>query len=251
MLRRAPLAVVLVLLAVPSAGAARNELTGHPSPYLAMHADNPVQWQRLGPAPFERARREGKPVYLSIGYFSCHWCHVMERESYRSEAIARVLNEHYVPIKVDRELQPALDQRMQEFMARTQGYSGWPTNIFLTPEGYPLIGVLYLPPQDFGELLLRLHERWARDRAALTATAERAAQALVPAPLEPPPRPPEGLGERLMTRLVDDSLALADTVSGGFGQQAKFPSAPQLLALLERQARRPEARLAELLRLTL
>ena len=114
-----------------------------------MHGDDPVAWQDWGPAAIARARREGKLLFVSVGYFTCHWCHVMQRESYRNPAIAAYINRHFIPVKVDRELEAALDARLIEFAERTQGHGGWPLNVFMTPEGYPMFAVLYQPPQVF------------------------------------------------------------------------------------------------------
>ena len=121
---------------IAPAQALTNQLHKHPSPYLAMHAGDPVAWQDWGAAAVDRARREGKLLYISVGYFSCHWCHVMQRESYRNKDIAAFLNRHFIPVKVDRELESALDARLIEFAERTRGQGGWPLNVFVTPEAY-------------------------------------------------------------------------------------------------------------------
>jgi uncharacterized protein YyaL (SSP411 family) len=157
MRRFVALVIACALFAATTAhGALVNQLRDHPSPYLAMHGDDPVNWQIWGQEAIASARQADKLLYVSIGYFACHWCHVMQRESYRSPEIAKLLNEAFVPVKVDRELQPALDARLIEFVERTQGYSGWPLNVFLTPEGYPLVGIVYLPPDQFLGLLQNL-----------------------------------------------------------------------------------------------
>ena len=152
-----------------------NQLGDHPSPYLALHGDDPVAWQDWTPSAVERARAENKLLYISIGYFSCHWCHVMQQESYRDDQIAAVLNESYIPVKVDRELEPALDARLIEFAQATQKRAGWPLNAFLTPEGHPLYVVLYLPPRQFSEVLGRLNQLWQTDQENLSALAAREA----------------------------------------------------------------------------
>ena len=126
-----------------------NQLTNHASPYLALHANDPVKWQQWRPAAIKLARKHNRLLYVSIGYFSCHWCHVMQRESYQNPEIAKFLNRNFIPVKVDRELEPALDSRMIEFVENTQGVAGWPLNVFLTPEGHPLYAMLYMPPKEF------------------------------------------------------------------------------------------------------
>ena len=227
-------------LAAHAAPALTNQLKHHPSPYLAMHAADPVAWQDWGPAAVERARREGKLLFVSVGYFSCHWCHVMQRESYRNPDIAAFLNRHFVPVKVDRELEAALDARLIEFAERTRGQGGWPLNVFVTPEGYPMYAALYLPPAEFKSVLERLQGLWAKDHAGLERLArDEAKRAAAPA------EAPVATGN-----FVEQALAQADLIHGGFGDQSKFPSAPQLEALLVHVAARPEPRLKEFLKLT-
>lgn len=229
---------------IAPAQALTNQLHSHPSPYLAMHAGDPVAWQDWGAAAVDRARREGKLLYISVGYFSCHWCHVMQRESYRNKDIAAFLNRHFIPVKVDRELEPALDARLIEFAERTRGQGGWPLNVFVTPEGYPIYAALYLPPAEFKGVLDRLYGLWAKDRAALERLARsEAARAEVP--------PPAAAPAAATGQFVEQALAQADFLHGGFGEQSKFPSAPQLEALLARAAAGPEPRLKEFLQLTL
>ena len=138
-----------LLLNVFPAVALENQLAHHPSPYLALHGHDPVAWQEWNAETVERARKEGKLLFVSIGYFSCHWCHVMQRESYKNLEIAKQLNANFIPVKVDREINGALDTELQAFAEATRGQAGWPLNIFVTPEGYPLAAILYAPPQDF------------------------------------------------------------------------------------------------------
>ena len=251
---RSPLLLALsLLLAVVPAGAAElaNQLKDNPSLYLALHGSDPVHWQLWDKSVFERARREGKLVYVSSGYFSCRWCHVMQRESYRNADIAAFLNAHYIPVKVDRELDPALDASLIEFVQRTRGYSGWPANVFLTPEGYPLIGMVYLPPADFKKLLVALNERWHADRSALKEMARAAATELQTAPVPAGPDLEPGLGASYVSVFAAEALRAGDDLEGGFGDGNKFPSAPQLLTLLYAYRHHPDPRLAAFLRLTL
>jgi hypothetical protein len=239
--RRLLLFLFGLVAGIAPAQALTNQLRGHPSPYLAMHAGDPVAWQDWGAAAVQQARRENKLLYISVGYFSCHWCHVMQRESYRNQDIAALLNRHFIPVKVDRELEPALDARLIEFAERTRGQGGWPLNVFVTPEGYPMYAALYLPPAEFKSVLERLQGLWATDRAAIERLArDEAKRAAAPAEV------PAATG-----RFVEQALAQADFIHGGFGEQSKFPSAPQLEALLARAATGAEPRLQEFLPLTL
>ena len=145
------LSVLILLLLAPSfapAQRAGNHLTGAASPYLRMHAQDPVDWYPWTPETLAKARREQKPIFLSIGYSTCHWCHVMERESFENEAIARILNEHYVSIKVDREERPDVDRIYMMFVQASTGSGGWPMSVFLTPERKPFYGGTYFPPDN-------------------------------------------------------------------------------------------------------
>ncbi len=235
----------------PAGQALENELAGSGSPYLEMHAGDPVHWQRWGPAVLELARKEGKPIFISSGYFACHWCHVMQRESYRNPEIARLLNDRFIPVKVDRELDPALDDHLIDFVQRTQGHAGWPLNVFLTPEGYPLVGFTYLPPDRFAAALEKLSGMWRSQHDKLLQMARRALEALVEA------RKGEAVTtvmldpEQLRKRFIDEALELADPLSGGFGQQSRFPMQPQLHALLTLSGGHRAGEVDSFLRLTL
>ena len=123
-----------------------NRLADETSPYLLQHAHNPVDWYPWGKGAFERARREDKPIFLSIGYSTCHWCHVMEHESFENEDIAKIMNEHFVCIKVDREQRPDVDQIYMNAVVMMTGSGGWPLSVFLTPEGEPFFGGTYFTP---------------------------------------------------------------------------------------------------------
>ncbi|MFQ5541906.1 MAG: thioredoxin domain-containing protein, partial [Candidatus Binatia bacterium] len=125
-----------------------NHLIHETSPYLLQHAHNPVEWYAWGEEAFQRAKEEGKPILLSIGYSACHWCHVMEHESFENEEIATLMNEHFVNIKVDREERPDLDEIYMNAVQMITGRGGWPMTVFLTPEGKPFFGGTYFPPED-------------------------------------------------------------------------------------------------------
>ena len=127
-----------------------NRLASEQSPYLLQHAANPVDWYPWGEEAFERAREEEKPIFLSIGYSTCHWCHVMERESFENEEIAAFLNEHFVSIKVDREERPDVDRVYMTYVQATTGSGGWPMSVWLTPDLQPVLGGTYFPPDDRG-----------------------------------------------------------------------------------------------------
>ncbi|HEX7972653.1 MAG TPA: DUF255 domain-containing protein [Thiobacillus sp.] len=246
--RFAALLLILLLPAAVWAAALVNQLADHPSPYLAMHGHDPVAWQEWNADTVARARRENKLLFVSVGYFACHWCHVMQRESYTNPQIATLLNRDFIPVKVDRELNSGLDDALQRFSARLNGVAGWPLNAFVTPEGYPAFVVLYAPPEDLRTLLTHLSERWAADPAGIRRLARQAA----PPPALPPTEVPLNAARsaRVWQQVIAGAWQEADTLHGGFGQVGKFPMAPQLHALLERQAQQPDDKLAEFLRLT-
>src|ERR1700731_3339182 len=161
-----------------------NRLADERSPYLLQHAHNPVDWYPWGDEAFEKAARENKPVFLSIGYSTCHWCHVMERESFENDEIARVLNENFVAIKVDREERPDIDRIYMLFVQATTGSGGWPMSVWLTPELKPFFGGTYFPPGSrygrpgFRDLLERLAEVWKQDRAKVELSGHNVSEQL-------------------------------------------------------------------------
>ena len=226
-----------------------NRLADHPSPYLALHGSDPVAWQEWNAETVARARRENKLLYVSVGYFACHWCHVMQRESYKNPEIAALLNRYFIPVKVDRELNNGLDDALQGFSERLNRIAGWPLNAFVSPEGYPAFVMLYAPPDEFRVVLQRLAQRWQADSDGIRRLARQAA----PSPSLRPRSAPVTAART--ARGIQDFLASvwqeADMLHGGFGQVSKFPMAPQLALLLELAARKPDSKLNEFLRLTL
>ncbi len=226
---------LVFLLISLQAGAANkpllvNQLKNHASPYLALHGEDPVAWQDWSENAVTLARKQNKILYLSIGYFSCHWCHVMQQESYRNPKIAAFLNKHFIPVKIDRELEPALDARMIEFVERTRGMGGWPLNVFITPDGYPLYAVLYEPPENFQKILGKLNDLWVKDPEQLKKLAiENVQTAKGPGA----PRIDKDKVKTYLDKLVIGVRGYADSLNGGFGEQSKFPSVPQLTFLVE------------------
>lgn len=211
----------------------KNQLQHHASPYLAMHGSDPVQWQDWNENVVRRALKENKLIYISSGYFSCHWCHVMQRESYKNKAIARILNQFFIPVKIDRELNPALDARLIDFVERTQGQAGWPLNVFITPEGYPLVGMTYLPAKNFSDVLNNLKEQWAADSNYLKDIANQATiQLLAEQKSSSTKKLKKYSANSLSQQFLSQAASLRDDMQGGFGEQTKFPAVPQLHVLL-------------------
>jgi uncharacterized protein YyaL (SSP411 family) len=213
-----------------------NRLAEETSPYLLQHADNPVDWYPWGAEALERARAEDKPILLSVGYAACHWCHVMEHESFEDEETARLMNERFVCVKVDREERPDVDGLYMEAVVSLTGHGGWPMTVFLTPEGKPFWGGTYFPPEprfnlpSFRQILLAISEAYATRRDEL----ERAAGQLVEAIQAGAERPPstEPLTSELLTLAVSAFRTQFDPAHGGFGPAPKFPPASALEFLL-------------------
>src|SRR6185503_19832785 len=213
-----------------------NRLIDETSPYLPQHAHNPVDWYPWGPEALARSRDEDKPILLSIGYSACHWCHVMEHESFENEEIARLMNENFVNIKVDREERPDLDQIYMYAVQMMTRHGGWPMTMFLTPDGVPFYGGTYFPPTDrynmpgFARILASVAEAYRSqpDQVANTSTAMLGELRRV------------GLAESSREVLASDILdasyrrivANYDRVNGGFGGAPKFPPAMTLEFLL-------------------
>ncbi|MFB6305193.1 MAG: thioredoxin domain-containing protein [Haloferacaceae archaeon] len=222
--------------------AGRNRLDEEESPYLRQHADNPVNWQPWDEAALAEARERDVPVFLSIGYSACHWCHVMEEESFEDEAVAEVLNEHFVPVKVDREERPDLDSVYMKICQLVTGRGGWPLSVWLTPEGKPFYVGTYFPREakrgtpGFLDLLEDIAESWREDREEIEERADQWTTALVDQ-LEETPEPADEPPDAEVLRAAADAVVRsADREHGGFGSSGpKFPQ-PSRLELLLRTA---------------
>jgi uncharacterized protein len=213
-----------------------NHLAGETSPYLLQHAGNPVDWYPWGDEALARAREEDKPILLSVGYAACHWCHVMEHESFEDAATAALMNEHFVSVKVDREERPDIDSVYMDAVVSLTGHGGWPMTVFLTPAGAPFFGGTYYPPEprhglpSFRQLLQAIADAWRerrsdieRDAGAITEQLRRTAE---------PSREP--LSSSLLTDAVRGLRQQFDPEWGGFGPAPKFPPASVLEFLLRR-----------------
>lgn len=246
-----------------------NRLARETSPYLLLHAHNPVDWYPWGPEAFEKAKKEGKLIFLSVGYSSCYWCHVMERKVFVNEAIARTLNQHFVCIKVDREERPDVDD---VYMTALQVYyqaigassgGGWPLSIFMTPEGKPVAGGTYFPPEDtdgatgFPTVLERLIDLWANKKEQMLGNAEILANETRRVMRPRMSLKPVEANQTLVQKSFDAVVASIDPEYGGVDftpQRAKgpkFPTPSKLLFLQESLKRQPNADAAKLLDLTL
>ncbi len=218
-----------------------NQLAHENSPYLLQHADNPVDWYPWGAEALEKARLEDRPIFLSIGYAACHWCHVMAHESFEDPAIAELMNTHFVNIKVDREERPDLDSIYMSFVVAVTGQGGWPMSVFLTPEGKPFYAGTYFPPlrshglPSFREVLEAVARLWRDDRERLLHSSEDLARSLQTRPSTGP-----GGSELTLGTLEQAARTLAqgyDWQNGGWGGAPKFPQ-PMAIEFLLRQASR-------------
>ncbi len=232
-----------------------NRLGGETSPYLLQHAHNPVDWYPWGEEALERARDEDRLILLSIGYSSCHWCHVMERESFEDELVAAQMNDSFVNIKVDREERPDIDEiYMMATLAMNRGQGGWPMTVFLTPDLEPVFAGTYFPPTDmhgrpgFPTVLREVARAWREDRDGLSQRAGEFAGQLRQ---QSAAGPPLAVGEEELRGALEAYRGEFDSRYGGFGSAPKFPPAVglQLLLRLGRRFEDPEA--TEMVRKTL
>jgi uncharacterized protein len=213
-----------------------NRLADESSPYLLQHAENPVDWHPWGPEALERARSQDKPILLSIGYSACHWCHVMERESFEDDDTAAFMNANFVPVKVDREERPDLDSIYMEAVQGITGHGGWPLTAFLDPDGVPFYGGTYFPPEprqgmpSFRMVMEAIVQSWATQREQIRAAAPRVRQQLSAVGKLAPSDDP--LDEGMVHDAVRELAGQADMQSGGFGGAPKFPPASALELLL-------------------
>ena len=212
-----------------------NRLINETSPYLLQHAYNPVDWYAWSDEAFERAKKENKPIFLSIGYSTCHWCHVMERESFENEEVAEIMNKHFISIKVDREQRPDVDNIYMTAVQMMTGSGGWPLSVFLTPDGKPFFGGTYFPPEDrygrrgFKSLLLVIADAWENRHDELVSSAGKISDVLARQDDRP-------AGQTLSADAIKGAFfSLANTFDptyGGFGRAPKFPQASNLSMLL-------------------
>ena len=227
----------LFLFLSPAAFGLSNQLENHPSPYLALHGSDPVAWQDWNADVLKAAQAEDKLILISSGYFACHWCHVMQKESFKDKEIAALMNKHYIPVKLDRELHSALDDYLMDYTERTNGQAGWPLTVFLTPEGYPLIGATYMQPDQFQQVLQKLQLTWDSERDKTRELARRATLALS-ANAQNNAEPAMSFPQ-IAQRYLQQIMMVADHLAGGIGSESKFPLEAQLLAVLTLRASLP------------
>jgi len=221
-----------------------NRLVHEKSPYLLQHAYNPVDWYPWGEEAFEKAKRENKPIFLSIGYSTCHWCHVMERESFEDDSVAALLNRYFVAIKVDREERPDVDRLYMISMQSMGMGGGWPLNAFLTPDLEPFYGGTYFPPRTamgrpgMTEILPRVHEAWQTQHEQIVANGHKVIELIASLGVSDAEAPGR---EALFAQCADSLARVYDSHQGGFSRAPKFPSVVNLNFLMRWWARDPAA----------
>lgn len=212
-----------------------NKLINEKSPYLLQHAYNPVDWYSWSDEAFEKAKNENKPIFLSIGYSTCHWCHVMERESFEDEEVANYLNKYFITIKVDREERPDIDNIYMTFCQATMGQGGWPLSVFITPDKEPFYAGTYFPKYSryghpgFMDLLSTIKEKWDTDKDTIINSASEMAEMINSIYLD---SEEEDIDNEIVNKAYSYFIRNYDTVYGGFGSAPKFPTPHNLLFLL-------------------
>jgi len=229
-----------------------NRLINEKSPYLLQHAHNPVDWYPWGEEAFEKARKEGKPIFLSIGYSTCHWCHVMEHESFENEDVAKLLNEYFVPIKVDREERPDIDKVYMTYVQASTGSGGWPMSVWLTPDLKPFLGGTYFPIEDrygrtgFKTVLERIAEKWKTERDAIVNVSENVVAQLKSYTSQLDTAEKVTLTPKVFDKAASQFANQFDAEWGGFGGAPKFPRAVILNFLHNYHARTGDTRVLEM-----
>jgi uncharacterized protein YyaL (SSP411 family) len=215
-----------------------NRLSKETSPYLLQHQHNPVDWYPWGPEAFEAARSQNKPIFVSVGYSTCYWCHVMERQSFENPAVAAEMNAKFINIKVDREERPDVDQLYMTAVQVLTQQGGWPMSVWLTPDLKPYYGGTYFPPDDAGgrpgfvRVLTALEDAYRNRRDEVQKTADQITGVLKQVSRLVPPKSPVTIDAAWIDRMVARTVSDYDAKYGGFGRAPKFPRQTQLEFLL-------------------
>lgn len=239
--------LLFVINPVSFSAFAENISNNHPSPYVRMHANDAVKWQVWDKSVLETAKKENKLIFISSGYYACHWCHVMRKESFMDEDVAKLINKYFIPVKIDRELSPVLDAYLMGFINNVLGYGGWPLNVFVTPQGYPLTGLVYLPKDNFVEAVENLNEKWAKQNTELKQLAfntfkytEINNSELI-----------KISEEDLFAKFIITVSQMKDDLEGGFGEKARFPMPHLMKSLLDVYEFTKDEELGEFIKLSL
>lgn len=230
---------------------AQEQIKNSASPYVAMHAEDAIKWFEWEGGVLALAKKENKPIYLTIGYFSCYWCHVLQRESFKNEVTAKILNEKFISVVVDRELHPVLDARLMAFAEKTIGRGGWPLNVIITPDGYPFMATIYLPEKKFRSWLGQVYGLWETDPEYIRSIAEDAANELNFNFTLKTGELSASKIKKITQAFNQEMMSSFDEMEGGFGDSAKFPLVSILQSSLDLYEKNPDELLKEHLLLTL
>ena len=243
---------LLFILSIYSTNIFSNDrIKNSPSPYVAMHAEDAVEWFEWDKGVLARAKKENKPIYLTIGYFSCYWCHVLQRESFKNDVTAKIINDNFISVVVDRELHPVLDARLMAFAEKTIGRGGWPLNVIITPDGYPFMATIYLPEKKFQSWLTQVYGLWETDPEYIRTIAEDAANEMnFNFTLKRDELSSKQI-EKITRAFYQEIMSAFDEMEGGFGDSAKFPLAAILQSAFDLYEKNPSETLKEHLLLTL
>ncbi|MBI3018258.1 MAG: thioredoxin domain-containing protein [Deltaproteobacteria bacterium] len=225
-----------------------NRLGKEKSPYLLQHKDNPVAWYAWGGEAFEAARAQNKPIFLSIGYSTCHWCHVMEKESFEEQEVAQVLNQHFISIKVDREERPDVDKIYMDAVVAMTGHGGWPMSMFLTSDLKPFFGGTYWPKNQFLVVLNQVAHSWNTERQKVEGMSEQMVQHLR---AQVSKTTPQEFSDKNLILAYKEALRSFDSTNGGFGHAPKFPPSTKLQLLLRMARRTQNPKVLEMIEVTL
>ena len=242
------LLMIVVMAEITQKSAPSNRLGKEKSPYLLQHKDNPVAWYAWGEEAFEAAKKENKPIFLSIGYSTCHWCHVMEKESFEEQDVAQVLNQNFIAIKVDREERPDVDKIYMDAVVEMTGHGGWPMSMFLTTDLKPFFGGTYWPKTQFLGVLNQIAHIWNTERQKVEGISEQMVQHLK---AQVSKAVPQEFSEKNLILAYQEALHSFDSIYGGFGHAPKFPPSQKLGLLLRIVRRTQNPKVLEMVEVTL
>ena len=222
-----------------------------PSPYIRDHADDPIHWHVISQKVLQEAQQSNRPVLISSGYHACYWCYRMKIDTFSNKQLASIINDSFVPVLIDREVNPFIDQQLQAFMEEQRGFGGWPLTVILTPQGNPVAGFTYLGAESFSQVLNQFSDEWKTDSAKIKQLAETATEARTKKALQQDQLLEHIDYQKLLLNFLRQISGAADDLHGGFGDKEKFPHVPQLNALLDIYSLNPDPSLRKFLQLTL
>ncbi len=228
-----------------------NILKTNPSPYIRSHADDPVHWRVISQKALLQAQKNNRPILISSGYYSCYWCYRMKVDTFSNKRLASIINTSFMPILIDREVDPLIDQQLQAFMEEQRGFGGWPVTVILTPEGYPVAGFSYVGAESFSQILDKFLHEWKTNSVKIIQLAKAATEARTKKILQQEQLIDQPDYQKLLVQFLQQISGASDDVHGGFGDKEKFPHVAQLSALLDIYSLNPDPVLSQFLQITL